>query len=365
MATEIRSTLFRGLVTVAVGQMAAAPALADSASGVDTMLGNALNPTTVTSPGKRDPEGLDGVFHQRTPTGQLLDWPLLPPAQRESDSGWIYSGSIEAGVLGVFDDEEAAWFRKYKDLEDGPYLNNFQFEAVKPDEAKYFEGVGGGLGYDDQYVGLRFGRYNDWRGELFYQETPHVFTSKYRSLWSNTNSDYLRLSNLNPGGGPGGDRALTRDNIITELGQTDYSELGIVRKKGGVRLDKYLTDNWRALGSYSKEERKGSRPFGAVFGGGGGGGNIEIPESIDYDTHDLWAALRYDDGVNNLNLGVTASLFRNNHDIMTFENPLSVNMQTGVPASTFATGRYDLYPDNDYWEPRIIRVSELFRHGSS
>lgn len=76
---------------------------------------------------------------------------------------------------------------------------------------------------------------------------------------------------------------------------------------------------------------------------------MEIPEAIDYDTHDLMAALRYDDGLNNLNLTATASLFRNNISTLTVENPLFAQVNTGVPPTTFTRGVYDLYPDNDYY----------------
>ncbi|MBK1732989.1 hypothetical protein CKO41_14635 [Thiococcus pfennigii] len=352
MTTTFRLKLLTCCVGAALAQTAAVTVQADSAVGVDTMLGNALNPTTLNRIDVLDPEGLDVKLHSRTPTGQLYDWDPLPKEQSTTSSGWVYSGSIEVGGIVVSGDEDNAWFRKYKDLDTGLYLNNFEFQAHNPDSAGYLEALGGGLGYDDQFYGLEFGRYNDWRGKVFYNETPHVFTSRYRSLWTDTDSGYLYLKDLPAGGDPSGDAATTRANIASELDQTGFSELGIVRQKGGLSLDKRLNDRWQFLATYSKENREGSRPFGVIFGGGGGGGDIEIPEPIDYDTHDLYAGLRYDDGVNNLNLGVTASLFRNNIDTFTFENPLTIsvnNAVAGVPATAFTTGTFDLYPDNDYW----------------
>ena len=96
-----------------------------------------------------------------------------------------------------------------------------------------------------------------------------------------------------------------------------------------------------------------------MFGGGGGGGNVEVPESIDYDTNDIVAALRFDDGVNNLNLQANVSLFRNNLDTMTFENPLYVTTNTiaAIPPNVldptvFTTGQYAQYPDNNYYNLR-------------
>ena len=36
----------------------------------------------------------------------------------------------------------------------------------------------GSAGRHDQYYGLQFGRYNDWKVKIFFSETPHVFTDR-------------------------------------------------------------------------------------------------------------------------------------------------------------------------------------------
>jgi len=338
MTTPFRLKLLSSCVGAAIAQ-AGAPALADSAVGVNTMLGNALNPTTINQLQRLDPEGLDARTNTRTPTGQQYDWDPLPREQRTSSSGWIYSGAAEAGGIGVFGDDDSAWFEQYKDLETGLYLNNFWFKAHNPDSAYFFDGVGGALGYRDQFFGFKFGRYNDWYGKLFYQETPHTFTSRYRPLWTEKDDADLKLGSLAPA-------ASTNPEIAAEIEATGFTDLKIVRRQGGLTLEKYLTDSLKLLGSYSLERREGSRPFGAVFGNRGGTGGLEIPEAIDYDTHDIWAALRYEDGVNSANLTVTGSLFRNNNDTQTFENPVIASTDFGFDP---VIGKYDLYPDNDYW----------------
>jgi hypothetical protein len=336
-------------VGATLGSLVAVVTQADSGVGTNTKLGNALNPGVLNTVPARDPEGLDALPYQRSPTGFLYGWPILPPETKETESGWIYSGLVEVGGIGVFGDADSAWFLKYKDLKTGPNLNNFQFQAEQPDTARFFETYGGGIGYRDQFIGARTGRHNDWTLDLFYNETPHVFTSSYRSLWTGLGSEDLTLGGLAPGGTR--NAATTGGTIADTLTRIEDTKLSIVRRKGGFDLEKYLNNDWRAYGGCSLEKREGERPFGAVLGGGGGGGNIEIPESIDYETHDLVAGLRYDDGKNNLNLQTQASLFRNNTGTMSFENPLFINTNTitGVPSTAFTTGVYDLYPDNDYF----------------
>lgn len=363
MTDHFRMKTLSWCIGMALGSIATIGAQADSGVGVDTQLGNSLNPGQLTSVPARDPEGLDTVTYQRSPRGLLYAWPTLPPEEKETESGWTYSGWAEIGGTIVSGDDDNAWFRKYKDLDTGLYLNNFYFQAGDDKSARFVEGYGGGLGYRDQFFGAKTGRYNDWKLDLFYTETPHVFTSNYRSLWNDLGGDNLNLSGLTPGGTvvPGGtvaqNAAATAANISQALTQIEGRELSLVRRKGGFDLEKYITNQWRFYGGYTLENREGERPFGAVFGGGGGGGNIEIPESIDYDTHDVVAGLRFDDGKNNLNLQAQANLFRNNVDTLTFENPLFVTTNTIVAptgtansfASLFKTGTFDLYPDNDFY----------------
>jgi hypothetical protein len=221
--------------------------------------------------------------------------------------------------------------------------------------------------------------------KIFYNEIPHTFTSTYRNLWSGAGSANLTLNTLTPGGTslvtapvyPNNPTAAqitaadtaarnktnadsaqaTHNNTVNAIDALDDSELSLIRRTGGMSFDKYITNAWRFYGSYSRENRTGARPFGMVFSGV----NAEIPESIDYDTHDILGALRFDDGVNNLNLQVNMSLFRNNIDTMTVQNPgyiLATATAPVLPAtvgnlsSNFPAATFDLYPDNDYYNLR-------------
>ncbi len=338
-------------VSAALAQLAAGNARADSGVGVDTALGNALNPYTVSRQLPKDPDGMGEAQHQRSPTGFLYPGPFLYPEPTKLPSGWEYSGSIEAGVLGGNADEGAAGFRTYKDLDNGLYLNNFRLSAEKPDSARYFEVVGGGTAFDDQFYGVQFGRYNDWKVKAFYSESPHVFTSTYRNLWNGVGSSNLTLAGLQPGGTTSA--AVTNANLAAAALATPYSELGIVRKRGGMRFDTNLSERWKFFAGYTNEKREGARPFSMVFGGGGGTGGVEIPESVDSDTHDLVAGLQWADKLSSFNAQVSMSFFRNSIEEMTFENPMFLPAANGVPAGAgtgaFPLGRFDLHPDNDYY----------------
>lgn len=334
-------------VGITLAQLAAGSAWADSGIGVDTVLGNALNPYTLEAPRMRDPRGMGYAEHPRTPTGLLHERPSVERVPTRAPSGWEYYGWIEGGAILGDGNEKAATFRAYKDLDNGPYLNNFGLRAEKPDSARFVEFFGGGTTFDDQFYGLQFGRYNDWKVKAFYNETPHVFTSTYRNLWSGTGTSNLTLNGLAPGGTT--NAATTNGALRAAVLATPYSELGIVRKKGGVRFDMYLPADWKLYASYTSEKREGARPFGLVSGGAGGTGGVELPESIDNTTHDLVAGVQWADALNNFNAQAAASFFRNNIDTLTFENPMFVAAANGLAAGSFGTGRFDLHPDNDYF----------------
>lgn len=347
---ELRPKTIVSVLGTALMQMAAGAAWADSGVGVDTQLGNALNPATFSSARERDPEGMGEGQNERTPTGFLYGAPFIDPEPTRTPSGWEYSGSIEAGVIGGSGNERAAGFRAYKDVDNGLYLNNFRVQAEKPDAARFLEVFGGGTTFDDQFYGLRFGRYNDWRVRAFYNESPHVFTSTYRNLWNGTGTSSLTLNGLAPGGTTSA--AVTNTNLRAAALATPYSELGIVRKKGGVRFDMNLPSDWKLFASYANEKREGARPFGMVMGGGGGTGGLELPESVDSDTHDMVAGVQWSDRLSSFNGQISASFFRNNIDTLSFENPMFLPAANGVPAGAgtgaFPRGRFDLHPDNDY-----------------
>ncbi|MDR2187473.1 MAG: MtrB/PioB family outer membrane beta-barrel protein [Azonexus sp.] len=376
MQTTFRRKLIAIGVLAAISQMAAA----DSGVGVDTWLGNSFTPTGVTSYSNLAPKDEDGLGatenNQRSPSGFLLyETTQIRPYTQFGSAGWKYRGSIEAGAIGVMGSgKEARDFQRYRDLDSGLYLSNFHLEAENDQSARFFEVFGGSVTEDDQYYGVRLGRYNDWRVKLFYNETRHVFTSTYRSLFNGVGTDMLTLSQqalaagLRPGGknpdgtymagggataGTPADTTSVKARATAALAATSEDTLELIREKSGARLDMNLTEKWKVFASYTHEKRDGARPFGTIGSTNGGGGSAtEIAEPIDYTTHDFAAGLQYADDLNALNLTVAASIFRNNYDSVSFQNPWGINnpgsptnnAPNGVPLSTMA-----LAPDNEYY----------------
>ncbi len=395
MTARPRLKMLVACVGVALAQWGAGSALADSAIGVDTALGNALNPPGRSGvPRALDPEGFDTV--RRSPTGQLYGLPYdnAADASNKTSGGWEYSGGFEAGVLGGAAGEKNALFRKYKDLKNGLALNYFEVEADKPDSAQFIQAFGGGAAQHDQFYGVQFGRYNDWKLKLFYNETIHVFSDNWKSLfagegtgelttglaaptmvtagnptvgatplvacsaaapcWSYGGKTYSNLSALAAINGVTGTAnastgvmpasgSTPQSNmakaIADKLAALSESELSLVRKKAGARVDKTLTDNWKGYASYSHEVRTGARPFAMNEA------NIstEIAEPIDYTTHEFLGGLQYADALTQANLRASLSLFRNSISTLNVQYPL---LGAVTANGVVQTATYDLYPDN-------------------
>lgn len=391
-------------VGIALAQWGSGSAFADSAVGVDTALGNALNPPGRSAmPRPVASDGYDTVRH--SPTGQLYGLPYDQQEEREkTEGGWEYSGGVDVGVLAGDAGKKNALFRKYKDLKNGAYLNYFEAEADKPDNAMFAQAFGGGAGQHDQFYGMQFGRYNDWKVKLFYNEMQHVFTDTYKPLYNGTGTGNLTLAGgLRPNGGavfytvntnatrpagapacgttggvpnicvsytgPNGVQqnftnfsaanlasvnwtggaaapaAVSPNSIAGSINSyldtvSPTTELSIVRKKGGISAELKFTDRWKGYASYSQERRTGARPFSMNENNY----TVEIPEPIDYTTHDLLAGLSYADKLTQVNVRASASIFRNNIGSLTVQQPW---IATNTILGAAQTSTFDLYPNNE------------------
>ena len=370
----MKTSFQTAVITLGISLAVAVPGQA-GAGGQGTP-GNAVNPGATTSVLPADPDGIGIVVGSRSPTGLLTIAPTLKNDPVTTSGGWRYRTTVELGGVGLGGDKNAAKFREYKDLDSGAYANTFGVMIEQPKSAFHFDAVGGGVARNDQYYGVDVGKHNTWRVRGSFSETPHVFTSTYRSLWDDAGTGPLRLTGLTAGGTTNANA--TQAAMLPFIASTSPSDLSLTRQKSQTRLDLMLPDNWKAFASYSRERRDGRRPFGAVFGGGGGGGNLEIPELIDDSMQNILAGLQFAGTQTNLTLQASSSLYRNDVDTMTFENPLFIATNTiaGVPSTTFTQGQIDLYPNNNYFDFRAeaahklpsffkSRVTGLFAFGRS
>jgi len=337
--------------------------LADSATGTGTSLGDSLSASALASR-PLDPDWLQA---KHTPTGQMFQFPPALPSWDQlgqAASGWQISGQIEFGVIGGGAGNRNAQYQMYQDLANGPILNSFDIQLRDPAGAGFAEATGGGVGRHDQYYGLEFGRYHAWKMKLFFNETPHLYTDQYKTLWSGIGTGNLTLL---PGMTPGGTGSIAADNAAVAARALSGPDilLGVVRKKAGIRFDVDLSSTWKGYVGYTREDRKGAQPYGAVWGDVNTGGTapIDVPEPIDDTTHQILAGITHTDELNTFNLRLSASFYRNHIDTLTFQEPYTIPSRPGettVPATgAFTQGRMDLAPNNRAYDARAEYTRSL------
>lgn len=381
MNNSPRLKLLTLCIGAALAQMAGMPALADTAVGVDTVNGNAANPGYLSGSSQHLDEEMATV--KRSPSGQLYSIPKVD----EEVKGQV-SGSIDLGYLHESDQKAYAKRKEYSDPKNGLYLNNFSVSSDM-EGARYFTVNGGGVGRRDQFYDVTTGKYGSWKVRAFYNETLHVFTDTWKSfyngegtgnlttglaaphlvgagftptvgtgactalapcwsytnpttgvtsIYSNATAAATTLAGINGTGGAAQTNMAAA--IANKLAGINYSELSLIRKKGGVRGDITLTDSFKAYGSYTLEKRTGTRPFAM------NDGNIstEIAEPIDYKTHDILAGLSYSDELTQANLRASGSFFRNNINTLNVESAL---LGAGTINGAVQHATFDLAPNND------------------
>ncbi|MDE2612543.1 MAG: MtrB/PioB family outer membrane beta-barrel protein [Burkholderiales bacterium] len=384
------------LLAIALAHWAASPVLADSAVGVDTALGNALNPPG--RPANPRPLALDADDAvRRSPSGQLYAIPTARSEERnKTEGGWEYDGGVDFGLLAGMRDRRNALFGKYKDVHNGPTLDYFEAQADRPESGHYVQTFGGALGRQDQFVGVQFGRYGDWKVKFFYSELKHVYTDTYLPLFDGVGTGNLTLAGgLKPMGGAapvtagsptvgtgactvaapcwrytGADgvarvysnataliginwtgsattaagTAVSPNSIAGGInsylsGVDGSSELAALRRRAGVSGEMRLDNRWKVYAGLTQERRTGARPFGMNENNY----TVEIPEPIDYTTHDLLAGLSYVEPNMQGNLRLSGSLFNNHVSSLTVQQPW-LAAATGIGAAQ--TTQFALYPDN-------------------
>ncbi|MEI8171793.1 MAG: MtrB/PioB family outer membrane beta-barrel protein, partial [Rhodoferax sp.] len=128
--------------------------------------------------------------------------------------------------------------------------------------------------------------------------------------------------------------------IASKLATIPESELSLIRKKGGARMDKTITDNWKGYASYTQEARTGARPFAMNENNN----SIDIAEPIDYTTHEFLGGMQYADALTQANVRASMSLFRNNISTLNVQYPF---LTAATTVGGIQTATYDLYPDNN------------------
>lgn len=270
---------------------------------------------------------------------------LLSPCFAEEDA--TVSGTAGVTVRTVSGERESAKFQEYREIPDG-LSGEVELRYKRKD--LFFELEAKDIAEDDQYLRFRAGRYGKYRIELIYDKLPHRFAYDAKTLYSGIGSGNLTLSDATQaylqGATSATDLTTRLRDVFAGASSTDNA---LFRKTGKANIDLWTIDPLKLRIELSREERTGTRPF---FGSFGFGNAIEVPEPIDYEITQLRLIAEYSKKPVHLSASYYLSLFDNNIDALTWDNPLRATDSVGATGATFASGpsrgRIDLYPNNKY-----------------
>lgn len=279
------------------------------------------------------------------------------PAWAQVEFGdFIASGSAEVSGLPRKKNGDDSKFEEYRDIPESVIVPELQFMIGAKKEDFYLEFDSSKLGRDDQNYKLRFGRYGLLDVEFEWDQIPHFFSDgTARTPYSHNGNGRYTLATKPDTTAGAAVNAWVTDNASP-------LKLKLFNGIGRLRVRYTPTPGWNFTAGYSSWNASGKRAFGAINGPSPGSYNIsELPEPIDYQTHNIELGGEYAGKGWSVGLKYNGSLFHNNVNALVWDNPINLTNEvggvvTGPCTSTAAyvtngtggpcQGRIDLYPSN-------------------
>jgi MtrB/PioB family decaheme-associated outer membrane protein len=271
------------------------------------------------------------------------DLPSASPAEKDSQVEPVLTG--EASVILRDPDVEGneARFNQYRDLTQ--ILAGDLNVRYENEEKGFLQFNALGIGQDDLYLHGDAGLYGKGKIEATYDKIPHRFVTDAKTLYSGVGTENLTLDDtlqftLENTAFPGVANQLTsffNSNAVS--GDPQFT-----RNTGTLGFDATALDPWRFHVEVRRTERDGTRPYWGSFGLANSEGMEELLEPIDDETTELRVTGEYAKRPFQFNVTYYLSLFKNNNNTLTWDNPLRLNDIVGGPSR----GLSDLAPDNLY-----------------
>ena len=258
---------------------------------------------------------------------------------------------IEFG-LGYVDDASYR-FGRYRGLErEGGYgVLNIDWYRRAPHDAEvpsYLRVVATDLGLSTRRVEIEQGRQGRYRLRGEYAEMPTTRTDTGSTPFDGVGGNQLTL----PQGWVAGP---TTAGMTALSGALHPVRIGHDRRRLGFGLDVLLARGWEVTSDVRHERKEGLKTVGAVIGNSGGNPRaVILPEPIDYELREGEVALRWSDPRKQFEARYLVSLFDENLDSLSWQNPFAAitgwNTAAGYPTGY---GQLALPPDNQFHQASL------------
>jgi MtrB/PioB family decaheme-associated outer membrane protein len=253
---------------------------------------------------------------------------------------------IEFG-LGVVD-EESYRFGRYRGLErEGGYgvlnIDWYRRAAHDAEQPDYVRVSATDLGLSTRRIELEQGRQGAYRVRAGYAQMPTARSDSSSTPFLGAGGNRLTL--------PDGWVGATSTAGMTALpGALQPVRIGHERRRYGLALDVLLARGWEISSDVRHERKEGLKTVGAVIGNSGGNPRaVILPEPIDYELREGEVTLRWFDPRKQFEARYLVSLFVENLDSLSWQNPFAAiggwNAAAGFPTGF---GQLALAPDNQF-----------------
>ena len=225
-------------------------------------------------------------------------------------SGW--SGWVEGGV--GFQSDDSDHFGRYNGLEESGGLINAGGEIrYRGKDGSYLDGKAIDLGLASRDVTVEGGKQGKFGIAVEYDQIPNFRAQDARSPFRNQGGGQLGL----PAGWVPGATTSTMPSLGTDLASTP---LKTERGRMGVKFSLIPAKEWEITGFFREEKKDGTKDVGATFGFTE---TAILPVALNYKTDDFGLSLGYRGSRLQYSLAYSGSLFKNDQDAITWNNPFT------------------------------------------
>ena len=267
---------------------------------------------------------------------------LLMTCQTVYAQGETTNGRLEFGIRQLYGERNSAKFTEYRDIPQGFFLRNADVELHDLFNKRFFFSFQArDIRENDQTFLVSLGSYRKYRLDLKWDQTPHIFTTTARSFLFEDKPgvfvapEPVRSVLVGAGTAP----ATLVPALTSVLNSAPLWDMSLRRDKGAGTLTMTPTADWTLRFLYSREKMVGYRPIGTNTNSFTN--IIELPEPINYRTHQLKTGAEYVSDRAGIQADYSASVFDNKVGELVWDVPFAT---TGTQGNK---GRLDLYPSNN------------------
>ncbi|MEX1277007.1 MAG: MtrB/PioB family outer membrane beta-barrel protein [Bacteroidota bacterium] len=281
------------------------------------------------------------------------------------------SGYSTPGIRQIHVSPNSSKFNEYRDLRDGFYLQDFRVDVLDPDMSGWFLDLKGErVLLDDQRILARVGHLgNRWSIVIDHNETPHRLSNKAMTPYIDRGDGLFTVpapvSIFKDGNDATGTPSLvptTGQMAINDALLANYLEtylrpvgLGTQRDRTTAALKMSHIGPFTVGLTYLLERRDGSRStYGPIGDRPPRTLNIQLPEPMDYTSHEVGANAEYAGNHFQVQLKYLFSSFGNSVESLRWENIYFtpdagrdfIATVAGTPRHVSGFGQRSLAPDN-------------------